>query len=76
MNAVLETRRHARILVDSDSTTIEDLGSKNGTFVRGRRLEQPVELRDADEIQIGVNLAKFRFRALDDRTRTEQLDDC
>lgn len=70
------SRRHARIVVDGDSAFIEDLGSKNGTFVRGRRLEQRTQLQDADEIQIGVAVAKFRFRALDDRTRTEQLQNC
>jgi DNA-binding winged helix-turn-helix (wHTH) protein len=67
------SRRHALILIDGDSAFIEDLGSKNGTFLRGRRLEQRTQLQDADEIQIGVNVAKFRFRALDDRTRTEEI---
>ena len=70
------SRRHARIVVAGDSASIEDLGSKNGTFVRGRRLEGPVRLQHADEIQIGVNVARFRFRVIDDRTRTEHLDDC
>ena len=70
------SRRHARIVVDGESAVIEDLGSKNGTFVRGRRLEAPVRLQDADEIQIGVSLATFRFRVVNDRTRTERLDDC
>jgi hypothetical protein len=70
------SRRHARIVVDHESAVIEDLGSKNGTFVRGRRLDAPVRLQDADEIQIGVSLATYRFRVVDDRTRTERVDDC
>lgn len=65
------SRRHARIVVRGATATLEDLGSKNGTSLRGRRLEQPTELRDADEIQIGADLARFRVRVLDDRTRTE-----
>ncbi len=68
------SRRHALILIRGATATLEDLGSKNGTSLRGRRLEQPATLRDADEIQIGVNVARFRFRAVDDRTRTEQVD--
>jgi DNA-binding winged helix-turn-helix (wHTH) protein len=66
------SRRHARILVEDTAATLEDLGSKNGTWVRGRRVEHAARLQDADEIQIGVNLARFRFRAYDDQTRTEQ----
>jgi adenylate cyclase len=33
--------------------TLEDLGSKNGTFVNGIRLTQPIALRDGDELRIG-----------------------
>ena len=68
------SRRHARIMIRGAVATLEDLGSKNGTSLRGRRLEQPARLRHADEIQIGVNVARFRFRAVEDRTRTEQVD--
>jgi len=67
------SRRHASIVIDGQRAIVEDLGSKNGTFLRGRRLEAPTKLEDADEIQIGVNVARFRFRVLDDRTRTEEL---
>jgi DNA-binding winged helix-turn-helix (wHTH) protein len=54
------SRRHARIVVAGDQATIEDLGSKNGTFVRGRRLAGPEALRDGDEIVIGPVLMTFR----------------
>jgi DNA-binding winged helix-turn-helix (wHTH) protein len=66
------SRRHARILVEETGAILEDLGSKNGTYLRGRRLEGPTALRNADEIQIGANLARFRFTVLDDETRTEK----
>jgi DNA-binding winged helix-turn-helix (wHTH) protein len=69
------SRRHARIVVADDAVTIEDLGSKNGTFVRGKRLDRPISLENADEIQIGVAVAKLRFKALDDRTRTEEISE-
>ena len=47
------SRRHARLLVASGHATLEDLGSKNGTFVNGIRLSAPVALRDGDELRIG-----------------------
>lgn len=66
------SRRHALIVIDGGTATIDDLGSKNGTFLRGRRVCEPTRLVDADEIRIGLDLAQFRFVVLDDRTRTEQ----
>ncbi len=47
------SRHHARIVVSSSGVTIEDLGSMNGTLVRGERIERPCDLRDGDEIVIG-----------------------
>ena len=47
------SRRHARIVITGDAVTIEDLGSKNGTRLRGRRLEGTVALSDGDEIRLG-----------------------
>ena len=42
----------ARIRVSDDSATIEDLGSKNGTYLRGERLAEPSALQDGDEIRL------------------------
>ena len=47
------SRRHARIVVNSDRATIEDLGSKNGTFVRDVRISAPTPLESRDEVRIG-----------------------
>jgi DNA-binding winged helix-turn-helix (wHTH) protein len=47
------SRHHARIRVSDDSATIEDLGSKNGTYLRGERLAEPSALQDGDEIRLG-----------------------
>jgi DNA-binding winged helix-turn-helix (wHTH) protein len=47
------SRRHARVMVASGLATLEDLGSKNGTFVNGVRLSSAVALRDGDELRIG-----------------------
>jgi DNA-binding winged helix-turn-helix (wHTH) protein len=69
------SRSHARILIDGMRATLEDLGSKNGTYLRGRRVEGPVEIGNADEIQIGADLARFRVRLVDNRTKTEPHHD-
>ena len=48
------SRRHARIVVSGDRATLEDLGSKNGTFLDGREVETPSLLRDGSQIRIGT----------------------
>jgi pSer/pThr/pTyr-binding forkhead associated (FHA) protein len=49
------SRHHARIVVDSRSGRIalEDLGSKNGTLLKGTLVEAPVTLVDADTLSVG-----------------------
>jgi pSer/pThr/pTyr-binding forkhead associated (FHA) protein len=48
------SRKHAYFHVKSDGIYIEDLGSTNGTFVNGVRLnEQPVRLKSGDTIGFG-----------------------
>ena len=47
------SRRHARLLVERGRVVLEDLGSRNGTWVRGERVIAPVELRDGEEFRVG-----------------------
>lgn len=47
------SRRHACIRIAGANATIEDCGSKNGTFVRGERITGPRELHSGDEIVLG-----------------------
>ncbi len=46
------SRRHARIWLDDDHYVLEDLHSKNGTFVNGQEIKEPHSLQDGDEIQV------------------------
>ena len=55
------SRRHARITVRGDEATLEDLDSKNGTFVGETRLTEPAPLSDGDSIRLG--LVRLIFRA-------------
>jgi DNA-binding winged helix-turn-helix (wHTH) protein len=54
------SRRHARIVVTGEGATLEDLGSKNGTFLRGKRLTNPASLADGDTFRLGRMLLVFR----------------
>jgi DNA-binding winged helix-turn-helix (wHTH) protein len=65
------SRRHARVLVDGEAR-VEDLGSKNGTFVNGVRVRDPRQLTDGDQIQIGDVTATFHRVMPDASTRTAQ----
>ncbi len=53
------SRHHATFRFEGDSATLEDAGSRNGTFVNGRRIERAVELTSGDRIQIGGVHCKF-----------------
>ena len=53
------SRRHAEIFFDGRNYIIRDLGSKNGTYVNGERVNERV-LREGDEIRIGRY--KFIFK--------------
>jgi len=47
------SRQHARIVCDSGSYFIEDLGSTNGTFIDGRRVDARVRLGGGELVQFG-----------------------
>jgi DNA-binding winged helix-turn-helix (wHTH) protein len=53
------SRHHARILVDGDTATLEDIGSKNGTYLRREKLTKPAVLADHDEIVVGSIAVHF-----------------
>jgi len=55
------SRHHARIVIAGDDATIEDLGSTNGTFIRGEPLSAPSPLADGDEVRLGSVVVRFRM---------------
>jgi hypothetical protein len=48
------SRQHARFLRTKEGFTLEDLGSKNGTFLNGEPVTEPRMLTDGDNIQVGL----------------------
>lgn len=53
------SRRHANVRVEGETAVIEDLGSRNGTFVNAERVESPQRLRVGDVIQIGATVLEL-----------------
>jgi DNA-binding winged helix-turn-helix (wHTH) protein len=66
------SRHHACIHVAEAGALIEDLGSKNGTYVRERRAEGPIRLADGDEICVGSAVLIFRAGGSLGSTETER----
>jgi predicted component of type VI protein secretion system len=46
------SRKHARLIADGEMLKVEDLGSSNGTFVNGQRIQE-AQVNPGDVIQIG-----------------------
>lgn len=53
------SRAHAKIYKDHDVFVLEDLGSTNGVYLNGTRINDPVELRVGDEIVLGATTLQF-----------------
>jgi diguanylate cyclase (GGDEF)-like protein len=58
------SRQHARIIRTDNTYTIEDLGSTNGTYVDGKRVDRTRLLEDGCRIHLGVRTV-LHFRLYD-----------
>ncbi len=63
------SRRHALIEVHGEEAVVHDCGSKNGTSVKGNKIDAPLPLVDGDEIKIGP--VRMIFRSLSDEENTK-----
>jgi DNA-binding winged helix-turn-helix (wHTH) protein len=61
IDALGVSRHHARIIVEGRDATVEDLGSKNGTYVGAQRVTAPYRLSDGDQIRLGSVVITFRI---------------
>lgn len=64
------SRRHARIVISPGGATVEDLESKNGTYLNGRRLSGPSPLASGDVVCLGSVRLTFRTASATDDTLT------
>lgn len=51
---------HLRLVAQDSGLTLHDLGSTNGTYVNGRRVTAPTQLRRGDTIQVGKTVMEVR----------------
>lgn len=65
------SRQHACLTVGSGGVRLEDLGSKNGTFIGDERVKEPCDLHDGAQITIGRT--RLTLRAIGDRRKTITL---
>jgi pSer/pThr/pTyr-binding forkhead associated (FHA) protein len=56
----LVSRRHARVGLSGAGAIVEDLGSRNGTFVNDNQIHGPTRLVPGDQLQLGVTLVELR----------------
>ncbi|MBK6407605.1 MAG: FHA domain-containing protein [Holophagales bacterium] len=62
------SREHARVTVSGEVASIEDLGSKNGTFRGLEPVSSPVVLSDGDEVRLGKVVLVYRKGATETST--------
>ena len=67
------SRQHAAIRVTRDGMQIEDLGSRNGTFVNHRRISGTHVLSPGDRIDIGGHPMEIELESREDRPHRETL---
>ena len=75
IDSIWVSRHHARVEVELEDAVIEDLGSRNGTFVNGERVEEPATLISGDIISLGKLTDRLRFVQAGEGVSTAPLDD-
>ena len=60
INAPDVSRHHAQLVVEGGAVTLEDLGSKNGTFIAGEAVTRPVSVNADSDIAIGRTHIRLR----------------
>lgn len=66
------SRNHCVIRVFGEGVYLKDLGSRNGTYINGVRINDEKELRQNDIIRLGE--LEFRLRELEDEDEKTQID--
>ena len=56
------SRQHARLYKEGEGWALEDLGSNNGTFINGVKVQGSTTLRNDDEILIANNRIRVEAR--------------
>jgi pSer/pThr/pTyr-binding forkhead associated (FHA) protein len=54
------SRRHAALRAEGETCVIQDLGSRNGTYVNSERVESPRRVRIGETIQVGRTVLELQ----------------
>jgi pSer/pThr/pTyr-binding forkhead associated (FHA) protein len=57
------SRRHARLTPEPGGVVVEDLDSRNGTFVNREQIHSPVSARPGDDVLLGTTVLELRSDA-------------
>lgn len=60
LDDALVSRRHLRVSPSERDAVVEDLGSRNGTFVNGNEVHAPTRLTPGDQIVVGSTVLELR----------------
>jgi pSer/pThr/pTyr-binding forkhead associated (FHA) protein len=67
------SREHAAIAVAGDTATLTDLNSRNGTFLNGRKIQEPSRLLVGDKVAIGgLELIVYESASIPDSAANTQ----
>ena len=64
------SRQHARLRLSDGEASIEDLGSKNGTWVNGERIDGLAVLPDRTSFRLGSEIVRFELTHEQQSTKT------
>jgi len=67
------SRRHCAVTVGPAEVWVEDLGSRNGTYVNGARISERMRVADGDMIRVGV--LELKVSCTDPASRAGSEDD-
>lgn len=67
------SRQHAEIYLEGGRYFLRDLGSKNGTYLNGQIVSDPIELDDSDVIQIAL-CERARFVGADATLPLDEIE--
>ena len=68
------SRQHCRLHQVGETLTVEDLGSRNGTYVNSRRIEGPTFLHPGDEIRVSASLIHLEGGSRSSVTKATTID--
>src|SRR4051812_18633642 len=68
------SRRHCRLELLDGKLWLRDLGSTNGTYANGERLNQPVVLEDGASIGVGAYRLRYHRRNQDETADADAME--